>query len=176
VTPLGRRLIIIIIIIIINWLTPCIRVLSEKLTGRQLVKKFPALYGTRRFITAFTSSCQLSPSWTRSIQPMPPHFTSGRSILVLSSHLRLGLSSGSFPQVSPPNPVCTFPVPIHTTYIHVPDGIRTHPSERPQTYALHRASTGVGQKWNDVGVKWPNFSITQVCRQRLLSPSGTISE
>ena len=36
-------------------LTPCSRVLLEKLTGFQLVKKFPAFYGTRRFITAFTS-------------------------------------------------------------------------------------------------------------------------
>jgi len=33
----------------------------EKLTGFQLVKKFPAFYGTRRFITAFTSACHLSP-------------------------------------------------------------------------------------------------------------------
>jgi hypothetical protein len=31
------------------------RVLLEKLTGFQLVKKFPAFYGTQRFITAFTS-------------------------------------------------------------------------------------------------------------------------
>jgi hypothetical protein len=31
--------------------TPCSRVLLEKLTGLQLVKKFPAFYGTRRFIT-----------------------------------------------------------------------------------------------------------------------------
>jgi hypothetical protein len=36
-------------------LTPCSRVL-EKLTVPQLVKKFPAFYGTRRFITAFTSA------------------------------------------------------------------------------------------------------------------------
>jgi hypothetical protein len=28
----------------------------EKLTGSQLVKKFPTIYGTRRFITAFTSA------------------------------------------------------------------------------------------------------------------------
>jgi hypothetical protein len=35
--------------------TPCSRVLLEKLTGFHLVKKFPAFYGTRRFITAFTS-------------------------------------------------------------------------------------------------------------------------
>jgi hypothetical protein len=34
--------------------TPCSRLL-EKLTGFQQVKEFPAFYGTRRFITAFTS-------------------------------------------------------------------------------------------------------------------------
>jgi len=32
------------------------RVLPEKLTGPHPVKKFPAFYGTRRFITAFTSA------------------------------------------------------------------------------------------------------------------------
>jgi len=36
-------------------LIPWCRVLLEKLTGLQLVKKFPALHGTRRFITALTS-------------------------------------------------------------------------------------------------------------------------
>ena len=35
-------------------------VLLEKLTGSQLVKKFPAFYGTRTFITAFTSARHLS--------------------------------------------------------------------------------------------------------------------
>jgi len=34
--------------------------LLEKLTGLQLVKKFPAFYGTWRFITALTSACHLS--------------------------------------------------------------------------------------------------------------------
>jgi hypothetical protein len=34
-------------------LTPWSRLLLEKLTGSQLVKKFPPFYGTRRFITAF---------------------------------------------------------------------------------------------------------------------------
>jgi hypothetical protein len=37
-------------------LTPCSRVLLEKLTGFQLVKKFPAFYGTWKFITTFTSA------------------------------------------------------------------------------------------------------------------------
>jgi hypothetical protein len=42
------------------FLTPRSRVLLEKLTGSQLVKKFPALYGTRRVITAFTRARYLS--------------------------------------------------------------------------------------------------------------------
>jgi hypothetical protein len=41
-------------------LNPWSRVLLEKLTGLQLVKKFPTFYGTRRFITAFTSARHLS--------------------------------------------------------------------------------------------------------------------
>ena len=44
-------------------LTPWCRVLLEKLTGLQPVKKFPAFYGTRRFITALTSVRHLSLSW-----------------------------------------------------------------------------------------------------------------
>jgi len=78
-------------------LTPYSRVLLEKLTGLQLVKKCPVFYGTRRFITAFTSARHLSLSWVSSIQSIPPHPTSWRSILILSSHLRLGLPSGLFP-------------------------------------------------------------------------------
>ena len=38
----------------------CSRVLLEKLTGSQLVKKFPAFYGTRSFITAFTTARHLA--------------------------------------------------------------------------------------------------------------------
>jgi hypothetical protein len=41
-------------------LTPWSKVSLEKLTGSQLVKKFPAFYGTQRFITAVTSACHLS--------------------------------------------------------------------------------------------------------------------
>jgi hypothetical protein len=39
---------------------PRSRGLLEKLTLSQLVKKFPAFYGTRRFITAFTRAYHLS--------------------------------------------------------------------------------------------------------------------
>ena len=51
-----------------NLLTPRSRVLLEKLTSFKLVKKFPQIYGIRRFITAFTSTRHLSLSWASSIQ------------------------------------------------------------------------------------------------------------
>jgi hypothetical protein len=82
-------------------LTPRCRVLLEKLTGFQLVKKFPAFHGTQRFITALTSVRQLSLSWAGPIQSIYPHPTSWRSILILSTHLRLGLPSGLFPSGFP---------------------------------------------------------------------------
>ena len=44
-------------------LTPWSRFLLEKLTGSQLVKKCPSFYGTRKFLTAFTSARHLSLSW-----------------------------------------------------------------------------------------------------------------
>ena len=75
-------------------LIPRYRVLLEKLTGLQLVKKFPAFHGTRRFITAHTSVRHLSLSWVSPIQSIYPHPTSWRSILILSTHLHLGLLIG----------------------------------------------------------------------------------
>ena len=82
-------------------LTPRCRVLLEKLTGLQLVKKFPTFHGTRMFITALTSVRHLSLSWASPIQSIYPHPTSCISILILSTHLRLGLPSGLFPSGFP---------------------------------------------------------------------------
>ena len=62
-------------------------VYPEKLTGSKLVKKFPAFYGTRRFITAFTSARNLSlhqPGRTPVHTPTT-HF--------LKTHLNITLSS-----------------------------------------------------------------------------------
>ena len=87
-------------------LTPWCRVPLEKLTGLQLVKKFPAFHGTRRFITALTSVRHLSLSWASPIQSIYPHSTSWRFFLILSTHLRLGLLSGLLPSgfPTPPSP------------------------------------------------------------------------
>ena len=58
-------------------------------------QEIPAFYGTRKFITAFTSACHLSLFWASSI-PSMPHPTSWGSISILSSHLYLGLPSVLF--------------------------------------------------------------------------------
>ena len=70
-------------------LTPRHRVLPEKLTGPQLVKKFPAFYGTHMFITVSTTVLHLSLPWASSRYL--------RSTVTLTSHLLLGLPSGLFP-------------------------------------------------------------------------------
>ena len=54
-------------------------------------------YRTRRFNAAFTMALQYSLSWVESTQfPALIHISS-RSILILSSHLRLSLPKGLFP-------------------------------------------------------------------------------
>ena len=92
-------------------LTPRCRVLLEKLNDLQLVKKFPAFHGTRRFITALTSVRHLSLSWATPIQSIYPHPTSWRSVLILSTHLRLGLPSGLLPSDFPTKNLYTHPSP-----------------------------------------------------------------
>jgi len=97
-------------------LTPWWKFRLEKLTGLQLVKRFPAYHGTRRFITALTSVRHLSLSWASPIQYIYPHPTSWRSILILSTHLSLGLPSGFFPSGFPTKTLYTpFSSPIRAT-------------------------------------------------------------
>jgi hypothetical protein len=87
-------------------LTPWSRVLLEKPTGLQLVKKFPAFYGIRRFITAFPRARYLSLFWASSIQSILPtsHFPKIHlNIILLSTP---GSSKWPFPLRFPhQNPV-----------------------------------------------------------------------
>ena len=102
-------------------LTSWCGVLFEKLTGVQLVKKFPAFHGTRRFITALTSVRHLSLSWASPIQSIYPHPISWRSVLILSIHLRLGLPSGLFPSGFPTKTLYTpLSSPIRHWFVHSP--------------------------------------------------------
>jgi len=106
-------------------LDPWSRVLLVKLTGSQLIKKFPLFYGPRRFITAFTSGRHLSQSWASSIKSMPPQ-TNSRSILILSPCLSLRHQSGIFPTGFSPKPCkhlssknrCSFPPPPQKKQTH----------------------------------------------------------
>ena len=108
-------------------LTPWCRVLLEKLTGLQLVKKFPAFHGTQRFITALTNIRHLSLSWTSPIQSVYSHPTSWRSILILSTHLRLGLPRGLLPSGFPSKTLYTpLSSPIRATYTSYKISVHSH--------------------------------------------------
>jgi hypothetical protein len=64
----------------------------EKLTVLTLVKKFPAFYGTQKFITVFTSVWHLSLPWTIWIHALQSYLFGIHFNTVL--HLRPGLPSG----------------------------------------------------------------------------------
>jgi len=126
-------------------LTPGSRVLLEKLTGLQLVKKFLAFYGTRMFITAFTSARHLSLSRATSI-----HFKTPTSYF-LKMHFNIILPSKP---VSPKwslslrfpnqNPVYASPL-LHTQYMPRP----SHSSRlyHPKLNVLYRnLSRGIGRE------------------------------
>jgi len=99
--------------------------------------------------------------------PKPNRFSPCFPISLLKINFNITLpstsrsSKWSLSLKSPHQTLCApfcLPYVLHTSM--PPSGIRTHnPSERPQTYALHRTSTGVGPKWNDVWVKWPSFPL-----------------
>jgi hypothetical protein len=91
-------------------LTPCSRVLLEKLNGLQLIKKFTAFYGTRKFINGFPILSQINPVHT-------PPSTSWNSILILSLNLHLVSKVVNFFHVFPPKHcVCLF---SHKCVLHV---------------------------------------------------------
>ena len=85
-------------------LTPWKRILPENLTGTQVVNKFPAFMEPEGLLPNLQKpvACPY-PGPDRSLL-CSPLLTSRRSSSILHSHLRLGIPSGSFSQVSPPKP------------------------------------------------------------------------
>jgi hypothetical protein len=74
----------------VNRLTPWCRDLLEKLTVIHLVKKSPAFYGTRRFITIFTRSHHWSLFWARWIQTTTLHYIPLNFFFPLASTVLIG--------------------------------------------------------------------------------------
>jgi hypothetical protein len=72
----------------------------------------------------FTRALHWSLSWAISIQSTPSHPISLRSILILSTHLRLGLPSGLFHSGFPTNILYAFLFSPHSCYL-------LHPSHPP---------------------------------------------
>jgi hypothetical protein len=91
-------------------------VLLEKPPVAQLLKSFP-FYGTRRLITVFTRAHHWLLSSARSIQFIPPYPISLRFILILSSHLRLGVPNDPFPSDFPSKSYMHSYFPMRATFL-----------------------------------------------------------
>ena len=144
----------------------------------QLIKKFPAFYGTRKFITVLTSARHLSLSWANPIQspqPLPP---SWRSILILSCHLGIGLPSGLFPSGFPTKTLCTcLPSSIRAT---CPAHPITEYNLKTGLYNRHRFCSRWGWNWSfvynlvEIGLQIVNSFLLHL--SHTATPSGLIRE
>ena len=111
------------------------------------------------FITAFTS---VPSSWNTSIQSMPSHLTSWRSILMLSSHQSLVLPSGLFTSGFPTKTLDTpLLCPIRATC--------------PAHFTLVLITrTMLGEEYRSLNSSWSGF-LHSLVTLSLLGPSMLLS-
>ena len=115
------RSVIVFCIIDLTYLLPCLlalwsRVLIKKLTGSQLLKKLRILWNPKFHYRIH--KCPPPVPTLNQINPVHgPHPFSGRFILLLSSHIHLGLPSGLLPSGSPSKPCIHLCSPPYTCYM-----------------------------------------------------------
>jgi hypothetical protein len=110
-------------ILLLNLLTYLLTELSPSWEAANCapIQEIPSYFKeTRRFITVFTTALHWSLSWASSIQSLPSYPISPRSILILSTLLRLCLPSGLFPSGFPTNILYAFPSLPHSCYMPCP--------------------------------------------------------
>jgi hypothetical protein len=136
----------------------------------QPLRNFPAFYGTRRFITVFTSSPPMVPTCARLTQSTPSHPVSLRSILILSTHLHLGLPSGPFPSGFPTNILYAFLVPgwgkVRSVDCH----------EQPPCPGIKILNVSANYKTGLTGllICW-TLTLICYCKEHRISETGSVS-
>ena len=152
-------------------LTPWCRVLLEKLIGLQLVKKIPRILWNPKVHHRTHKRPPTVPILGQPNSVTYPHPTSWISILILSTHLRLGLSSGLFPSGFPTK---TLYVPLSspiratcpTHLIHLDFITRTILGEE---YRLFKSSLcNLLHSADVVGTLNENIHITSSCQNSLV--------
>jgi hypothetical protein len=102
----------------VGWLTPCSRVLLEKLTVSHLVKEFPVFCRTQKFVTMFRRVCHISLCWTTYIRLTISHLISLWSVLIIPTYLWLGRPHGLLPSHLPTKTLYIFPFYPNQLILH----------------------------------------------------------
>jgi hypothetical protein len=105
------------------------------------IDSLPEIYGIRRFITAFTRAPHLSLSWETPIQYTPQQAITPRSILILSTHLRLV-------------PVAFQPI-IYTSSSSTPLVLHARPSHTSRLEYSNYA-------WESTNYEYPRYAVFSI--------------
>ena len=126
-------------------LTPCSKVLLEKLTGSAASQEIPRILWNPK-VHHRIHKCPPPVPILSQLHPVstPSHFP--KIHFILSSHLRLGLPNGLFPSVFPTRTLCTtLPSPMRATcraHLILLD-FTTHTHTRPRARARSRVREGI---------------------------------